>query len=104
MDNVYISFAPCYLCESLIPTELSNDSQKRRILALCFFPWARVDISRLSLARRVKKRATIKFNQWFIYKLFSYVQTSVKHKIQVNRRYSYMHYKYENDADMDFLH
>ena len=55
-----------------------NDSQKRHILALCFFPWARVEISRVSRARRVRKQATIKFNQWFIYKLISYVQTSVK--------------------------
>ena len=47
-------------------------------LALCFFPWARVEISRVSRARRVRKQATIKFDQWFIYKLISYVQTSVK--------------------------
>ena len=52
--------------------------RKGTFLALCFFPWARVEISRVSRARRVRKQATIKFNQWFIYKLISYVQTSVK--------------------------
>ena len=52
--------------------------QKRHILALCFFPCARVENSRVSRTRRVRKQTAIKFNQWFIYKLFSYVQTSVK--------------------------
>ena len=52
--------------------------RKGIFLALCFFPWARVEISRVSRARRVRKQATIKFDQWFIYKLISYVQTSVK--------------------------
>ena len=34
--------------------------------------------SHVRRARRVGKQATIKFDQWFIYKLISYVQTSVK--------------------------
>ena len=45
--------------------------RKGTFLALCFSPWARVEISRVSRARRVRKQATIKFNQWFIYKLWT---------------------------------
>ena len=53
--------------------------RKGTFLALCFYPWARVEISRVSRVGRVRKQATIKFDQWFIYiKLISYVQTSVK--------------------------
>ena len=45
--------------------------RKGTFLALCFFPWARVEISHVSRARRVRKQATIKFDQWFTYKLIS---------------------------------
>ena len=38
-----------------------NDSQKRHILA--FFPWACVEISPVSRARRVRKQATIKLSK-----------------------------------------
>ena len=48
-----------------------RSGRKGTFLALCFFPWARVEISRVSRARRVRKQATIKFDQWFIYKLIS---------------------------------
>ena len=36
--------------------------RKGTFLALCFFPWAGVEISRVSRARRVRKQATIKFD------------------------------------------
>ena len=56
---------------------------KGTFLALCFFSWARVEISRVSRAHRVTKQATIKFDQRFIYKLISYVQTSVKSQAKI---------------------
>ena len=64
---------------SLWSARFENNVQSFRMLcfekgtfsALCVFPWARVEISRVSRARRVRKQATIKFDQWFIYKLIS---------------------------------
>ena len=45
--------------------------QKGYLFSPVFFPWACVGISRVSRARRLRKQATIKFDQWFIYKLIS---------------------------------
>ena len=48
-----------------------RSGRKGTFSALCVFPWARVEISRVSRARQVRKQATIKFDQRFIHKLIS---------------------------------
>ena len=64
-----------------------NDSQKRHILASCFFPWARVEISRVSRARRVRKQTTIKFNQK-IYLQINFLCTNIREKLRKSTIYN----------------
>ena len=64
-----------------------NDSQKRHILALCFFPWTRVEISRVSRARRVRKQTTIKFNQK-IYLQINFLCTNIREKLRKSTIYN----------------
>ena len=70
-----------------------NDSQKRQkrqkrhILALCFFPWARVEISRVSRARRVRKQTAIKFNQK-IYLQINFLCTNIREKLRKSTIYN----------------
>ena len=52
--------------------------RKGIFLALCFPQGCAWDLAWRSRARLDREQATIKFNQWFIYKLICYVQTSVK--------------------------